>query len=829
MYLINKEKLDIFNCVFGGISSKVTYELNENSVSLNLCVLNVGRTASVELSFKKQSLITSVILNFKEQKGLEIEKMAFTLSYKENERWKIIPIQKTKTSGSNVEIFIPVLYIFGIELNIQHTLYLRSIQVQVERIQLINYIDWDVKATTSFDHLGVPQNLMEQRLDLAWSSKKHVSNIGDVLEFNLKKEYYLSSCILTSISFGKDVLFPKKFEILLSSNKQHWSVVTSQSNVYATFNRDYEFSFHFIKASYVRIVILEHSKEVDSCFQSKLSKVNFTFIPENLLSNLYNSEFPLSLPYASELITGSIRFAGDGDITPNLAVQGNDSRLRDGKIDYPGIVQFARDGEFQSNRAVQSNDSRLQKCTTNHLGIVQLARNGEVQPNKVVQSDDFRLQKGSTESPGIVQFAKDLESVSNLAVQSNDSRLRIGTEKQKGIIQFAKSGESTSNMAVQSNDFRLQRGSTESPGVVQFAKNGQEGKLLAVQSNDSRLKKSTETECGQVILAKNNEVALGKVVQSTDSRLSIASEKQRGVFKVAGHNLESSDHLVVSDDPRLKNAREPLPHTHDYEEKNHSFSSHHGYLHLEYQLNSRISDKEGMFHWKFLTKNFPMAITNTTGPSALFEGSVVVSSEKDTSLFIRSKDGVAIDAYSANQNAAKFMSRTDYALVLPQQMGGISGSGRSLSVEGVAKFTDTIYLKNSCFYALDGFSFAEESFVEGDLVTIYSGNLAKVSSQEDSILGVLVSRALLVSTESLKEEKGSQQTSPFLLGTLGKVRVRIVGKGNSGDTIIYSNTFIGVGTAHSSFKEMVTIFGKKIILLEDKKTDGEKLVECLFL
>ncbi len=126
---------------------------------------------------------------------------------------------------------------------------------------------------------------------------------------------------------------------------------------------------------------------------------------------------------ATEQSKGILRFAHDGDTSPQSAVQGNDKRLRQATTSYPGIVELAEDGEDEQGVAVQGNDKRLKNATTITRGIVELAEDGEDAPDVVVQGNDRRLRKATVTAPGIIQLAENGQSSEGHAVQSNDERL----------------------------------------------------------------------------------------------------------------------------------------------------------------------------------------------------------------------------------------------------------------------------------------------------------------------------------------------------------------------------------------------------------------------
>ncbi len=285
---------------------------------------------------------------------------------------------------------------------------------------------------------------------------------------------------------------------------------------------------------------------------------------------------------------GIVELAEDGEDAPGVAVQGNDRRLKDATESSKGIMRFARDGEATSFAAVQAGDRRLRDATTSYRGIVELAEDGEDVPGVAVQGNDRRLKEASTSTRGIVELAEDGEDRPGVAVQGNDRRLREAGEENHGIMRFARDGEPSPRAAVQGSDRRLREATTTSPGIVELGEDGEDREGVAVQGNDRRLREATTTSPGIVELGEDGEDREGVVVQGNDRRLKHAGEMNFGIVRLAKDGEKREGLAVQSHDARLFDAREPLPHNHEYAPLHHDYGAHSGIVKV-------IAQRQGAF------------------------------------------------------------------------------------------------------------------------------------------------------------------------------------------------------------------------------------------
>ncbi len=275
---------------------------------------------------------------------------------------------------------------------------------------------------------------------------------------------------------------------------------------------------------------------------------------------------------------GIVELAEDGEDREGVAVQGNDRRLKDATELTKGILRFARDGESSPCAAVQGNDRRLKDATTTAKGIVELAEDGEDQEGVAVQGNDRRLKDATTSNKGIVELAEDGEDREGVVVQGNDRRLKEADARRHGIVRFAEDGESSPLAAVQGNDRRLKDATTTAKGIVELAEDGEDREGVAVQGSDRRLKEATTSTKGIVELAEDGENREGVAVQGNDRRLQAATVENSGIVRLAKNGEKREGLAVQANDERLFDARNPLPHEHDYAASLHEHNSHAGTL-----------------------------------------------------------------------------------------------------------------------------------------------------------------------------------------------------------------------------------------------------------
>ena len=682
---------------------------------------------------------------------------------------------------------------------------IKKIEGAIEAFFPIKY-----KSSGTPDRLWLPENLTDLREDYGWESNSPETERNDFVELDFKYNYYISSIALKSIKEVNN-RFPNNFLVMVSKDGHNWDAVVTEDNCLVASGCIYRWNFEPVFARFIKIVI---NKPIQSKnYKCKILELYTYAYPDNIFVEVEKSWFSSS-KYASELVPGAVKLATFNESSPLKAIQSNDPRLKYTTSEYPGIVQLSRDNDTQSGMAVQANDSRLKKATTENPGIIQLAKDEDTTPGKVVQANDSRLKKATTENPGLVRLAKDGDTTPNLVVQANDSRLKKATTENPGIIQLAKDEDTTPGKVVQANDSRLKKATTAWAGISQLANHNEVAPNKIVQADDPRLKDGTEEIKGIIRFAKNRENIAFKAVQANDERLQYASTDKDGTVRFAKPGVNTDLLAVQANDPRLNDSRTPLAHTHDYAPQNHSLNSHQGSLNIK--INKEILP--GPSYEQPNAEIFPFSVTNEQGLVASFEGGIIAKAENAPALLATSKTKPAIEGRSKEVPAGIFISETKHALILPQNLNAIKGSGKSLLAEGEALFAGNVIFQSGQTIAVSFNNYSNESFANGDVLTIKpDGKVYKLSSPLDVCIGVYTNQNQFV----LMDKKANLKC--IYIGITGILNIRVKGKVIAGDLLGFVNNTPGViQKIHSNQKDYIIA-----IALENSDTESEKIIKCI--
>ncbi len=548
---------------------------------------------------------------------------------------------------------------------------------------------------------------------------------------------------------------------------------------------------------------------------------------------------------AGETGKGIMRFAKDGESASFAAVQGNDRRLANASTVARGIVELAEDGEDAPNVAVQGSDRRLKDASTVAKGIVELAEDGEDAPNVAVQASDRRLKNASTAAKGIVELADDGEDRPGVAVQGSDRRLKDASTAAKGIVELADDGEDRPGVAVQGSDRRLKNASTVATGIVELAEDGEDRPEVVVQGSDRRLKNASTAAKGIVELAEDGEDAPNVAVQGNDRRLRSASEAQAGIIRLA-HNGESrAGFAVQADDARLADARDPLPHAHDYAPLMHEFSTHAGALSITQAKNERYTgivpppDSAAVIYGR---NESPAAgavgvigVADGTYENAAHSCGVLGHGRfngvrgQSPGSGMPGPRGCGVLGVSRFGAGGVFASEHEYSLVVDgyakiadyDDSVQLIGNGDALRVNGKSDFTGTISLARESaegvpaniteLFTVDG----EDHISYGDVLVVSEngGALSRsASAYARGVVGVVSGNPALV----LGAADGKNAYPVALAGrAMCKVDAR-GGKVRPGDLIVTSSTpGCGMAGTIDSFEKIGTVLGKALEGLDE--------------
>jgi hypothetical protein len=621
-----------------------------------------------------------------------------------------------------------------------------------------------ISVSSEADRLRVKENLIDERPDYGWASKEKSEPGDEFLVFDLAAIHRIEEIRMLS---KKDEItnFPEKFTIFYSEDDLSYHQLMEEPSFLAEPGTWYRWRFLPVNARFVKIICNQEKQANRTVYISEIIEVEF-FASADKGEGEKGGKSSDPLPYASVLRSGMVRLAVDGETRDGVAVQGSDRRLREATTEYKGIVELATDGEVREGVVVQGNDKRLKDATEQSSGLVKLARSGDTRTGVVVQGNDERLKLASTDSPGIVELAEDGETRPGVAVQGNDRRLRKANRKEYGLVILAELGESAPDKVITGDDPRLRDASTEFKGIVRLAQNGEDSALSVVQGNDKRLRDASTEAKGIVQLARSGESKPLTAVQGNDRRLQIATEDEAGIVLLAKHGSEIPGKVVQSDDPRLKDSRNPLPHTHEYAPKDHSFSDHTGLIRL---TGNTSSNAQGIFPPPINQSVIYGKNENPEGAGLAGQGGkdgVVGFGNKAGLVGISSgdKESAGVIGLAKSGLGGAFASQFGYALEAsgkgyPER--SVPGSGKAIHAIGNSlhegEFRIQVSGKNDCIarvFRLD----TRDVINPGDLLvsTEEVGKLAKSKNPyATNALGVLVTGAnLLFGKEKADQNEG---------------------------------------------------------------------------
>lgn len=619
-----------------------------------------------------------------------------------------------------------------------------------------------ISASSELDRLKVKENLIDERPDYGWSSSVRAEPGEEVLIFDLSAIHRVEE--IRMLSKKEEITnFPERFTVFYSEDDLSWHQLMEEPNFLAEPGTWYRWRFLPVNARFLKIISKQEQHANQVSYQSEIIEVEF-FASADKGDSEKGSKTSEPLPYASVLRSGMVRLAVDGENRDGVAVQGSDRRLREATTEYKGIVELATDGESREGVVVQGSDKRLKESTEVSHGLARLARSGESRAGAVVQGNDERLMPASTDSPGIVELAADGETRPGVAVQGSDKRLKKATRSEYGLVILAGPNEAIPDKVVQGDDPRLRDATTEEKGIVKLASNGEETALSAVQGNDKRLKLGTTESPGIVQLARSGEKKANTVVQGNDIRLEMATESDAGIVLIAKHGMSDSGKVVRSDDPRLKDSREPLPHSHDYAPKDHSYDSHTGLIHLTGETSSEF---KGVFpppasHSVIQGKN---ESPTGAGISAVGGSEGVIGYGEKTGVLGmssgKSEDSSGVLGISKSGSGGAFSSQSSYALHASGKGfadRNIPGSGKAIHAEGSSFFQGSIRMDSEGTHHCIAKTFTLDTrdvIGVGDLLvaTNEAGKLSKSKNPySTNVIGVMVSSASILFGDDKKDK-----------------------------------------------------------------------------
>lgn len=660
-----------------------------------------------------------------------------------------------------------------------------------------------VQASSESDRLWTAENLLDRREDYGWASTLREKNAPESVSVDLGESFFVTEFHLKALNEEYNY-FPQAFQIQLSEDGAIWQTVQSEDKFFAAPGAWYAWRFAPLKSRFARIQIEKNAHYKKEEYQSKILDLAIIASADSICSSAPSERV------ASENVAGVVLLAGNNIAAPNRVLQSNDLRLRNASTEYKGIMQFARDNEAAQEKAVQGSDSRLNAASETALGIVRLARDGESLAHSVVQANDKRLKPATQDSLGIVQLAKDGEAKANVALQANDSRLKIATEQNAGIIYLARDKEESAGKVVQSNDSRLKQASLNQPGVVQFASHSESAPNKALASDDPRLQEASEEKKGRVQFAKKNEAADFKAVQASDPRLHSATRENRGVVQFARDGVSIEGYAVEATDKRLLDARAPKPHVHEeYALKEHSLSSHSGTLHIQSNTKTALPDGFAVVS----DSNAPLDILNTQGVAGVFSGGIIASAEETASYHI-SRSGNALHAASRDAAAGVFVSATDYAVKIPASTNGVTSSQKALHAQGHVLIEGQVSIKGKGALSVTLSKSSNETFVEGDLLSIENGLVSKMRSVGQYCVGVFVKESAVQ-----LEPSGDG----VRVAVAGVVSLRVYGAVKAGDALALNPSQAGTCRVVQNQDRAVAV------ALEGNSNDREKIVQSILV
>ncbi len=617
-----------------------------------------------------------------------------------------------------------------------------------------------LEVSSERDRLWVKENLIDERPDYGWASLESPQPKEEFFLIDLGSISRVNELRLLSPKEGH-LYFPETFTVYYSEDDLTWNQLLEENQFLSEPGIWYQWRFLPANIRFLKFVSRPRKIQNKEKYGTRIAEVELYAAP--YLSDLTHKPTAEPLPYATVLRSGLVRLAVDGETSEGAAVQANDRRLRDASTEYKGIVELASDGEDKDGVVVQGNDRRLKHANEAAYGLVRLASNGENRADRVVQGNDERLKPATSQNLGIVELAENGETKEGVVVQGNDDRLKHATSNRFGLVQLAGTGDTTPGKVVTSDDARLRRATTETPGILRFASNGEESADAAVQGNDKRLKLATPQSFGIVKLSRSGEASEGTVVQGNDERLRNASTEYPGIVTVAPKGKSISGHVVSSDDPRLSDTRDPKPHTHDYANREHDFSSHTGFLRLKGSVEAPYTNISPP------PENAGIVYARNESE----KGSGLVGSGKFAGILaFGEKFGARGDSSSSEKESAGilglakrgfggwFHSRSGHAVYASGK--GIpllneTGSGKAILAEGDSDFHGTVFVQTGKGTDCIAKFFPVQSadvIAEGDLLAMGEDGKLYKSRQPNAtnIVGIAVKSAALVLGEKPQTE-----------------------------------------------------------------------------
>ncbi|MCX7678743.1 MAG: discoidin domain-containing protein [Spirochaetes bacterium] len=636
-------------------------------------------------------------------------------------------------------------------------------------------------ASSSSSHQHDVSKLIDGIAHTFWESEQHAESVSEKINIDLGNIFHINRISLSAANI-EDHCFPEDFVVEVSTDLDIWKTVVTEKGFIAEAGCTY---FWEIAAAPARYIRLEMDRKIKS--ERKLPlRLAAIEVAAAHVNPYHTHNIGEITPYASVFSAGIVRLAHDGEDAMGTAVQGSDHRLRDASVIFKGIVRLANHGETADGLALQASDPRIQPATEVREGIVRLAYDRECKAGAVVQSNDSRLQEATTQSFGIVRLCPDGVYSDNAVVVGNDSRLQKATTTSYGICRLAENGENSPECVVQGNDKRLRDATTLYKGIVELAEDGEDREGVVVQGNDRRLKMATVETPGIVRLAKSGEKREGVAVQANDER--------------------------------LFDAREPLPHTHEYAPLKHEYNSHTGTIAIISEKHTSFSgilpppESAAIVYARNESKS-PGAVGVLGVASSHFDEKMIhqygvlghanfIGIRGQSSGYEEGANrGCGVLGISRFGAGGVFVSEHSFSLVA-DGFGAIDefdtscylkGNGDALLVRGKSEFHGSIHLfgnGNLLANIVEFFEVEDSEYIaEGDLLVASpkgKGILARSRTPYDSgVIGIVSSNPCVV----LNNVTGSAKKYPVVLS--GRTMMRVDArkrKVKPGDLIVTSDT-----------------------------------------
>ena len=675
-----------------------------------------------------------------------------------------------------------------------------------------------IAVSSENDRFWVKENIIDGRPDYGWSSKEKTSPAEEFIMVDLGSVNRVDEFRLLSKN-NPETNFPELFYFHFSEDDLIWQQLHEEPQFISEPGTWYKWKFFPTNMRFVKIVSINNRANSQKKYVTQLIEIEIYAAADYLAISKKKiiNETP---PYSSIMRSGLVRLAADGETNMSVAVQGNDRRLRDATTEFKGIVELATDGEEREGVVVQGNDKRLKNATDTTYGLVRLGRNAEDRAGVVIQGNDDRLKTATTEYPGIVELAEDGETRPGVAIQGNDKRLKKATTKEYGLVILAELGSETPGEVITADDPRFKPATTEKEGILRFATNGEESSKAAVQGNDKRLKKASTESLGIVELAQSGEDKEGVVVQGNDKRLKMASIEEPGILTFSRHNINAPMKAVQSDDPRLYDSREAKPHTHEYAEKVHPYSSHSGLIQLTGNTGSEIKNitLPTLSHSVIYGKNEAKGGSGISGVG-IDEGLTGYGEDYGV-LGISNgidEESAGIAGFSKKGYGGVFVSARKYALYAN---GGtltrreVSGSGKAILAKGESDFYGSVRVidekGNDCIARY--FRVGNNDVIQkGDVLVIFDKDQTVVRSKTSystKVIGVCIDTASL----ELGEKRIGNEFVLVALYGLAKINVD-AGEGGPiavGDLLVSALNTGHAAKADSTKIKPGTLIGKSL-------------------